>query len=86
MPPSYGAITGRRAYAWLFVGLTFEMILLDTLEHPALAIGTFARTRMLEVAAGTVACVVVSCLSTLTARRRWPAERAPPAKRAGWHP
>lgn len=82
----YGAMTGRRAYAWLFVGLTFEMILLDTLEHPALAIGTFARTRMLEVAAGTAACVVVSCLSTLTVRRRWPAERSPPAKRAGWHP
>ena len=26
----YGALTGRRAYAWLFVGLTFEMVLLGT--------------------------------------------------------
>lgn len=82
----YGAMTGRRAYAWLFVGLTFEMVLLDTLEHPAHSVIGFARTRMLEVAAGTAACVLVSCLSTFTVRRRWPAERAPSARRAGWHP
>ncbi|WBO21665.1 FUSC family protein [Sphingomonas abietis] len=82
----YGAMTGRRAYAWLFVGLTFEMVLLDTMEHPAHGIAAFARTRVLEVLAGTVACVLVSCLSTVTARRRWPAERTPSAKFAGWHP
>lgn len=82
----YGALTGRRAYAWLFVGLTFEMILLDKLEHPEDAIGAFARTRVLEVVAGTAACVLVSTLSWLTARRRWPGARAPVARRIGWHP
>jgi uncharacterized membrane protein YccC len=82
----YGALTGRRAYAWLFVGLTFEMILLDKLEHPNHAITGFATTRMLEVVSGTVACVIVSTVSALTARRRWPGSRAPAAKRIGWHP
>ena len=81
----YGSITGKRAYAWLFVGLTFEMILLDKLQHPAHALDAFAATRMLEVTAGTLACVAVSCFSTYTARRRWPAVRAPKAKRVGWH-
>jgi uncharacterized membrane protein YccC len=82
----YGALTARRAYAWLFVGLTFEMILLDKLEHPARALDAFAHTRMLEVVAGTSACVAVSMISTLTARRRWPAPRTPAAQRLGWHP
>ena len=82
----YKALTARRAYAWLFVGLTFEMILLDKLEHPGLAVTSFAATRLLEVAAGTTACVVVSTLSTLTARRRWPAAPAPAPAGTGWHP
>ncbi len=82
----YGALTGRRAYAWLFVGLTFEMIFLDKLAHPGLDLRGFAATRMLEVAAGTTACVAVSALSTLTVRRRWPGTRAAPARRIGWHP
>jgi uncharacterized membrane protein YccC len=82
----YGSITGKRAYAWLFVGLTFEMILLDKLQHPAHALDAFAATRLLEVAAGTAACVAVSCFSTFTARRRWPAVRAAKARRIGWHP
>jgi uncharacterized membrane protein YccC len=82
----YGALTGRRAYAWLFVGLTFAMILLDKIQHPAIALEAFARTRLLEVVAGTVACVIVSTVSTITLRRLWPAERAAPATRVGWHP
>ena len=82
----YGALTGRRAYAWLFIGLTFEMVLLDKLEHPALPIRDFATTRILEVCAGTAACVAVSALSAVTLRRRWPAARAPLARRLGWHP
>lgn len=82
----YGALTGRRSYAWLFTGLTFEMILLDKLGHPSLAITAFATTRVLEVGSGTVACVLVSTLSTLTARRRWPGVRSAPAQRIGWHP
>jgi uncharacterized membrane protein YccC len=82
----YGALTGRRAYAWLFVGLTFEMILLDKLAHPADAVPAFARTRMLEVVAGTLACIAVSSLSALTARRIWPGRRAEKPRRIGWHP
>jgi uncharacterized membrane protein YccC len=82
----YGAMTGRRSYAWLFAGLTFEMILLDKLEHPQIDVTAFARTRFLDVLAGTVACVVVSTLSTLTARRLWPGSRAAAAKRIAWHP
>jgi uncharacterized membrane protein YccC len=62
------------------------MILLDKLEHPSLAITVFTATRVLEVAAGTGACIIVSTLSTLTARRRWPSVRAPSAQRIGWYP
>ena len=43
----HGALTGRRAYAWLFAGLTFEMILLDKLEHPGEDIVAFVTTRLL---------------------------------------
>jgi uncharacterized membrane protein YccC len=82
----YLALTTRRAYAWLFAGLTFEMILLDKLERPVEAIGHFAMTRGIEVTAGTVACVVVSTLSALTLRRCWPGTRAPQAAGLGWHP
>ena len=80
------SLTAKRAYAWLFVGLTFVMILLDKTQHPDIALVDFARTRALEVVAGTVACIVVSTLSTVTMRRIWPAERAAPAARVGWHP
>ncbi len=82
----YAALTAKRAYAWLFVGLTFVMILLDKTQHPTIAIDDFARTRLLEVVAGTTACMVVSTISTVTLRRLWPAERAAPAARIGWHP
>jgi uncharacterized membrane protein YccC len=82
----YGALTSRRSYAWLFTGLTFEMILLDKLGHPSLAITAFATTRVLEVASGTVAALSVSLLSALTARRRWPGVRAAPAEQIGWQP
>jgi len=82
----YGTLTAKRAYAWLLFGLTFEMILLDKLEHPAVNAIAFVETRLLEVAAGTVACVTISLLTTLTARRRWPGPPAAPATRIGWHP
>lgn len=82
----YGSLTGRRAYAWLFVGLTFEMILYDGLEHPGHDALAFARSRMLEVGVGTLACVIVSALSAVTLRRIWPAARGPEARRLGWHP
>src|SRR5208282_1364270 len=82
----YKALTAKRAYAWLFVGLTFELVLLDKLEHPTLPVTTFVMTRVLEVVAGTTACVLISTLSTVTARRRWPAPLAPASTGIRWHP
>ncbi len=82
----YGAMTSRRSYAWLFTGLTFEMVLLDKLGHPNLAVTAFAATRMLEVGSGTAASIIISTLSALTARRRWPGVRTPPPQQIGWQP
>ena len=82
----YGALTGKHAYAWLFVGLTFQMILLDKLQRPQDALAAFARTRIIEVVAGTAACVLVSMISTLSLRRRWPGPPKPAAQRLGWRP
>ncbi len=82
----YATLTAKRAYGWLLLGLTFEMVLLDKLDHPAIDTIAFAQTRLLEVVAGTIACVGISLLSTLTVRRRWPGPDAPPAIRIGWHP
>ncbi|MFC3440718.1 FUSC family protein [Sphingobium rhizovicinum] len=81
----YAAITSRRSYAWLFFGLTFAMVLLDKLEHPAIALTDFVQTRILETLAGIAACLIVSLASTLTLRRRWPAPPTPPPVGARWH-
>jgi uncharacterized membrane protein YccC len=82
----YRSLAGRHAYAWLFVGLTFVMILLDKMQRPEDMLSTFAKTRMLEVLAGTGACVLVSMISTLTLRRRWPAPSRRVVEQLGWHP
>lgn len=81
----YAAITSRRSYAWLFFGLTFAMVMLDKLEHPDIALHDFVQTRILETVAGIAACLVVSLLSTLSLRRRWPAPPNPPPPSARWH-
>lgn len=82
----YGTLTAKRSYAWLLFGLTCEMILLDKLQHPEVNSAALAYVRLVEVAAGTVACLAVSLFSTLTARRFWPGPPAPPTQRLGWHP
>jgi uncharacterized membrane protein YccC len=82
----YGALTSKRSYAWLFVGLTFAMVLLDKLENPKHAVEAFASTRIREIVAGTAACVLVSMVSTLTLRRRWPGPPQTPATGFGWRP
>ena len=82
----YATLTGKRSYAWLLFGLTYEMLLLDKLEHPGINMKALVQNRLVEVWAGTAACLAVSLLSTLTARRRWPAAQAPEAARLGWHP
>lgn len=82
----FGMLTARRAYAWLLFGLTFIMIVLDRLEHPGIEVDTLALTRVLEVGAGTLACLIVSVISTLTARRWWPVSVTLPSPPVGWHP
>ncbi|WP_428334466.1 FUSC family protein [Novosphingobium sp.] len=83
----YGALTGRNAYGWLFIGLTFEMILYGAVEHPGHALLPFAATRIAEVVAGTAACLIVNVVSQFTARRRWPVGTSPaPRLPGGWHP
>ena len=82
----YGMLTARRAYAWLLFGLTFEMILLDKLEHPALDTLEFARTRLLEVVAGTLACVAVSLATAWLTRKQVIGPPPSPAPRMRWHP
>lgn len=75
----YMALISRRSYAWLFIGLTFMMALLDTLEHPADSLASFAWSRCLEIVVGTVACVLVSAVSTVTVRRALGGGQAPAA-------
>jgi uncharacterized membrane protein YccC len=82
----YGALMGKHSYARLFVGLTFAMILMDRLEHPTHVLEAFISTRIRETAAGTLACVLVSMISTLTLRRRWPAVPSPPPPHFSWQP
>lgn len=82
----YGTLTARRAYAWLLFGLTFDMILLDKLEHPARDVLAFAGTRIVEVMAGTIACLMTSLVASVVARRLWPAVPQPSAPATGWHP
>jgi uncharacterized membrane protein YccC len=81
----YGALTHRHAYGFLFVGLTYAMIVLGYPSTRA-DLFDFAQSRILEVFAGTAACVLVSTVSTLTLRQRWPAVLPPNVIIAGWHP
>jgi uncharacterized membrane protein YccC len=80
----YGALTHRHAYGFLFIGLTFSMVVLGYPQNWIDLLG-FARSRILEVLAGTTACVLVSMASTLTLRQRWPADLRPSPAIAGWH-
>lgn len=82
----YGMMTARRAYAWLLFGLTFEMILLDKLEHPDLNTLDFARTRLLEVTVGTIACVAVSLAISWVTRRAIISAPIETTPRMRWHP
>jgi uncharacterized membrane protein YccC len=82
----FGMMTARRAYAWLLFGLTFIMIVFDRLEHPSIEVDALALSRVLEVGAGTLACLIVSVISTLTARRWWPVSAVSSAPPVGWHP
>ncbi|MBT0669467.1 FUSC family protein [Novosphingobium profundi] len=82
----YGMLTGRRAYAWFLFGLTFEIVLLDKMANPSLAILELARTRVVEVGAGTLACVIVSLGAALISGKDWLANRKPRPDRMRWNP
>lgn len=82
----YGALTAKRAYGWLFLGLTFAMVVLDKMERPDITLASFVGTRIAETVAGTLACVIISLLSALTLRRIWPAPATSPAPAISWHP
>ncbi|QND54944.1 FUSC family protein (plasmid) [Phyllobacterium sp. 628] len=66
----YFALVGKRSYAWLFTGLTFCMVLIDGMKHPTESVLPFAESRLIEIVAGTLACILVSAGSTFTIRRR----------------
>jgi uncharacterized membrane protein YccC len=82
----YGAMTQLRSYAWWLWGLTYEMILMDQMENPQSILTSFAYTRIIEVIAGTIACLIISSLSTITLRRRWPAAPSPAPAQYLWQP
>lgn len=81
----YGMLTGRRAYAWFLFGLTFEIVLLDKLANPDLATFELAFTRVIEVGAGTLACVVVSLGAALISGKDWLANRKARPERMRWN-
>ncbi len=82
----YGMLTGRRAYAWFLFGLTFEIVLLDKMANPSLAMFELARTRVVEVGAGTLACVIVSVGAALVSGNDWLRNRKPRPERMRWNP
>ncbi|MEK1890696.1 MAG: FUSC family protein [Phyllobacterium sp.] len=65
----YFALVSRRSHAWLFTGLTFCMILIEGMKDPGNSVLPFAQSRVVEILAGTFACILVSALSNLTVRR-----------------
>lgn len=81
----YGMLTAKRAYAWFLFGLTFCMVLYDRIAHPLLDTRGFVHTRVIEVAAGTIACVGVSITLRLLLRRDW-RPPSPPPGRLHWNP
>jgi uncharacterized membrane protein YccC len=66
----YFALVSRQSYAWLFTGLTFSMILIDSIQHRGGEVAYFAWSRFIEVLVGTGVCVVVSAISTHTVHRQ----------------
>jgi len=73
----YGMAVSPHGYAWLFLGLTFVLVVLVTLVDPTQAFG-LAVNRTLEVAVGTAAAAIMAILMAPEG------ERAAPATTPGW--
>lgn len=66
----YFSQLSTRGYAWLFLTLTFGMVLLDSLYHETTDVRLFAVSRVMEVSTGTLCCIFVSLISTYFVRKR----------------
>ncbi|HGY2297675.1 TPA: FUSC family protein [Pseudomonas putida] len=67
------AIRHEHGYAWLFAGLTFAMVAISGFDAPGgPSVTEIARTRLEEVACGTLACWFVAMLSGRTVRKMFP--------------
>lgn len=83
----YRVMLSRRTYAWLFTGLTFLMVIVDTLGARSVPPSAFAVSRVVEILVGTGASMLVSLVSSWTLRRWVPGQPPKPAvSHAGWHP
>ncbi|WP_109126095.1 FUSC family protein [Dyella sp. C11] len=83
----YMALVSRRTYAWLFSGLTFVMVVVESGVPHAAAPAMFAKTRVTEIVLGTTAGLFVSYLSSKTLRRWVPGQRpSPVTSYRQWHP
>ncbi|WP_266180351.1 FUSC family protein [Dyella humicola] len=80
----YGALTAQRSQAWLLFGLMFGLTLFDKYEHTDHLLREIAAGRPLQAAVGIIAAIVVGYVSSLTARRYWPALVVPAPKAIDW--
>ncbi|WP_343214347.1 FUSC family protein [Dyella sp. ASV21] len=83
----YRVLVSRRTYAWLFTGLTFLMVVVETIGPHELPPRAFALSRVTEILVGTTASLLVSYLSAKTLRRWMPGQPPRPAPSyRGWQP
>lgn len=69
----YLALLQHSGYGWMFTGLSFALVLIDSMEYGTQQLDTFVGSRLLEVCLGTGAALLVSGMSAMTVRRRLPA-------------
>ncbi|PMQ04459.1 p-hydroxybenzoic acid efflux pump subunit AaeB [Dyella sp. AD56] len=82
----YMVLVGRRPYAWLFTGLTFLMVVVESVVPQASSPASYAVSRVAEILIGTSASLIISYLSSKTLRRWIPGQ--PPklaVSQFGWH-
>jgi uncharacterized membrane protein YccC len=68
----YLALLEHSGYGWMFTGLSFALVLIDSMEYGSQQLDTFVQLRLLEVCLGTGAALLVSGVSALTIRPRLP--------------